>query len=220
MIKALLFDFDGLIMDTESPEAHVWQTIFSEQGVEFPMDIWLRDVVGGTIANFDPAVYLASATGKAFDLSAIQEQARLYRLEIQAHLPALPGVMEYLAAAKRLGLRLAIASSSPHPWVERYLRQLEIWDTFDAVICREDAPAVKPSPALYLKALSALGVDASAALAFEDSPNGILAAKRAGVRVVAVPNQVTRHADLGAAELVLNSLADLPLEALLEKLGH
>jgi HAD superfamily hydrolase (TIGR01509 family) len=220
MIKALIFDFDGIIVDTESPEVRVWQAIFSEQGVDFPLDIWLRDVVGGTIDSFNPAAYLASATGRSFDLLAVQEQARNLRQAAQLNLPAMPGVMEILSAAVKLYLKLAIASSSPRRWVERYLRQLGLRDTFAAVICREDAPAIKPAPDLFLKALSALKVSAEEALVFEDSPNGILAARRAGLRVVAVPNPITRNAVLPATELVLDSLAEIPLEALLEKLDH
>jgi len=220
MIKALLFDFDGVIMDTESPALRVWQDIFTGQGVDFPMDIWLRDVVGSTIANFNPAAYLASATGRTFDLAALQEQARISRLDMQSRLTELPGVVDILTAAKRLHLWLAIASSSPHQWVARYLRQLGLSETFSAVICREDVPAVKPAPDLFLTALLALGVGASEALAIEDSPNGILAANRAGVRVVVVPNPVTKHADFTGADLVLSSLADLKLEEILEKLEH
>jgi len=207
-------------MDTESPEVQVWQAIFAGQGVEFPMDIWLRDVVGATVANFNPAAYLASATGRTFDLEALLEQARSSRLEAQSRLTALPGVMEILAAAKRLRLKLAIASSSPHQWVDRFLRQLGLSETFDAIICREDVLSVKPDPDLFLAALKALAVSAAEAVVFEDSPNGILAAKRAGVCVVAVPNPVTKHADLTRADLVLGSLADLPLEYILEKLEH
>lgn len=220
MIKALIFDFDGIIMDTESPEVQVWQGIFTEQGVDFPLDIWLRDVVGATVANFNPAAYLASTTGRTFDLDALQEQARLARLEAQSKLTALPGVMAILAAAKRLKMQLAIASSSPHQWVDRYLTQLGLRGTFDAVICREDAPSVKPAPDLFLAALSALGVRAAEALVLEDSPNGILAARRAGLRVVAVPNPVTKQADFSDADLVIGSLADLSLEELLDLLEH
>jgi len=220
MFKALIFDFDGIILDTESPEVQVWQDIFAGQGVDFPLDVWLRDVVGATVANFNPAAYLASATGRNFDPAELYEQARLSRLEAQSRLAALPGGMDILAAAKRLGLKRAIASSSPHIWVDRYLRQLGLVDTFNAVICREDAPSVKPSPDLFLAALSALEVRAAEAVVFEDSPNGILAARRAGLRVVAVPNPVTRQADFSQADLVLGSLADLALEELLEKLEH
>jgi HAD superfamily hydrolase (TIGR01509 family) len=220
MIKALIFDFDGIIMDTESPELRVWQDIFTGQGVDFPLDIWLRDVVGSTVANFNPAAYLASATGRTFDLAALHEQARKSRLEVQARLTEMPGVMDMLAEAKLLHLRLAIASSSPHSWVDHYLRQLGLFETFNVVICREDVLAIKPAPDLFLTALSALGVGAGEALAFEDSPNGILAAIRAGVRVVAVPNPVTKQADFSSADLVLSSLADLKLEDILEKFEH
>jgi len=220
MFKALIFDFDGIIMDTESPEVQVWQDIFTEQGVDFPLDIWLRDVVGATVANFNPAAYLASATGRTFNLAELHEQARLSRLEAQSRLAALPGVMDILTDGKRLGLKLAIASSSPHLWVDRYLRQLSLTETFNAVICREDVPSVKPAPDLFLAALAALDAGAAETVVFEDSPNGILAAKRAGLRVVAVPNTVTKQADFSHADLVLGSLADLGLEELLEKLEH
>lgn len=220
MIKALLFDFDGIIMDTESPEVQVWQDIFAGQGVDFPLDIWLRDVVGATVANFNPAAYLASATGRNFDLAELHEQARISRLEALSRLTVLPGVMDILADAKRLGLKLAIASSSPHQWVDRYLRQLGLIETFNAVICREDVPSVKPAPDLFLSALLALDAGAAETVVFEDSPNGILAARRAGLRVVAVPNPVTKHADFSHADLVLGSLANLALEELLEKLEH
>ena len=177
-------------------------------------------MVGATAYNFNPAAYLASATGRTFDLAALHEQARISRLEAQSRLAALPGVMAILADAKCLGLKLAIASSSPHLWVDRYLRQLGLTATFNAVICREDAPSTKPDPDLFLAALAVLDADAAETVVFEDSPKGILAAKRAGLRVVAVPNPVTKQADFSHADLVLGSLADLDLEELREKLEH
>lgn len=220
MIKAIIFDFDGIIMDTESVEFQVWNTIFAEQGVDFPLDIWLRDVVGATVANFDLAEYLATTTGRDFDLATLHEQASVARLDAQSRLTVMPGVTEILAAAKRLALRLAIASSSPHHWVDDYLKQLGLTGTFEAVMCREDVPSVKPAPDLFLRALGALAVSAADTIVFEDSPIGIQAAKRAGLRVVGVPNPVTSHSDLSQADLLLGSLADLPLEMIIAKLGH
>ncbi len=220
MIKALIFDFDGLIMDTESPEVETWRELFAEHGVDFPLDIWLRDVVGSTAANFNPAAYIGSVTGRTVDLSALQARARTVRLDKLARLGPLPGVTRILEDASRLGLKRAIASSSPHAWVDGYLRQLGLAGSFEAVICREDAPCIKPAPDLFLKALKVLGVQAADAVVFEDSPNGILAASRAGVRAVAVPNPITKHGNLFGAALVLNSLTDLTLEVLLEKLEH
>jgi HAD superfamily hydrolase (TIGR01509 family) len=217
--KALIFDFDGLIMDTETPEVETWQAIFAEYDQEFPIQTWVRDVVGSSVNNFDPAAHLAQVTGRELDRSALHARALADRLDKQGRLSALPGVADYLRDAQRLGLKLAVASSSKHAWVDGYLRQLGLFEAFDAIVCREDVQNIKPNPELFLRALAALGVRADEALAFEDSPNGILAAKRAGLRVVAVPNPITKHGVIVGAEIRLDSLADLPLEALLERLG-
>jgi HAD superfamily hydrolase (TIGR01509 family) len=218
VIKALIFDFDGLIMDTESPEVDGWKAVYAEYGQEFPLPVWIRDVVGASLANFDPAAHLAAVTGRALDLAALHARVRAYRLQKLAGLSALPGVHDYVKTARRLGLHLAVASSSGHDWVEGYLRQLGLFDAFDAIICHEDVRHVKPDPELFLTALAALKLPAEAALAFEDSPNGVLAATRAGLRVVAIPNPTTTSGVLEGASLRLSSLADLPLEDLLKQL--
>lgn len=226
MIKALIFDFDGLIMDTESPEVDAWRSIYAEYGQEFPLQRWVREVVGSTAANFDPAAHLASVTaqdgqpdGAAPDLPTLKARALAFRLERQAAAGPLPGVVEYLQEARRLGLRLAVASSSKREWVERYLRQLGLRGYFEVVKSRENVQRVKPEPELFLAALAGLGVRPDEALVFEDSPNGVLAANRAGVRVVAVPNPITAQMGVQGADLTLGSLAELPLEQLLKRFG-
>jgi HAD superfamily hydrolase (TIGR01509 family) len=219
MIQALIFDFDGLMLDTETPEVQIWQELYARYGQEFPLDEWVRTVVGAAVANLDPVAQLERLTGLPLDHQALYEQAHLSRLARQAVLPPLPGVADYLDAARRMGLRLAIASSSPHAWVDGYLRRLEFFDLFDAVICREDAPCIKPDPDLFLAALSALHVQADQALAFEDSPNGVNAAKAAGLRVVGVPNSITARLGALPADLNLASLADLALPDLLSRFG-
>ena len=216
MIKALIFDFDGLIMDTESPEVEAWQAIYAEYGQQFPLQQWVRDVVGSAVTNFDPAVHLASLTGLPLDLPDLRARTNSYRLKKQGELSALPGVTDYVKDARRLGLWLAIASSSQHAWVDGYLRQLSLQDYFSAVICREDVVNIKPEPDLFLAALAALKLEPEEALVLEDSPNGILAARRAGLRVVAVPNPITRHGDMGDPDLQLTSLASMPLNNLLD----
>lgn len=217
MIKALIFDFDGLIMDTESPEVDGWQAIYAEYGQEFPLKIWIRDVVGSTIANFDPAAHLASMTGRKLDQEGLRSRMRTYRLQKQAGLSARPGVVDTIKAARRMGLRLAVASSSGHAWVDGYLRQLGLLELFDAILCNEDVQHIKPDPELFLAALKALKLRSDEALVFEDSPNGVLAARRAGIRVVAVPNPVTAHAAIVGASVVLGSLADIALKDLLQQ---
>jgi HAD superfamily hydrolase (TIGR01509 family) len=219
VIKGLIFDFDGLIMDTESPEVEVWRAIYAEYDQEFPIQVWIRDVVGATIANFDPAAHLAAVTGRRLNLPELQSRARLYRLQKLGTLSSQPGVADYVQTARRLGLRMAVASSSAHAWVEGYLHQLSLFGYFEAIICQEDVRRIKPDPELFLAALDALKLQADEALAFEDSPNGVLAARRAGLRVVAVPNSITAHGAFEGTSLVLASLAELPLEDLLRQIN-
>jgi HAD superfamily hydrolase (TIGR01509 family) len=217
VIKALIFDFDGLIMDTESPIVECWKAIYAEYGQEFPLQTWIRAVVGVSDARFDPAAYLADKTGQDLDLQALRSRALAYRLQVQSTLPALPGVNDYIKTAHRLGLRLAVASSSGRDRLEGYLRQLGLLEDFEAILCREDVLQIKPAPDLFLKARDVLKLRSDELLILEDSQNGILAATRAGIRVVAVPNPITAHDTLEGADLVLASLADLPLEELLQQ---
>lgn len=220
MIRALIFDFDGLIMDTESAEVEAWRAVYAEYGQEFPLDVWVRDVVGSTTAHFDPAWHLSTLTGLSLDRKALHERTRAERLARQAVLSARPGVVSLLQEARRLGLRLAIASSSSHAWVEGYLHQLGLKEVFEAILCREDVESVKPYPDLFLAALRRLALRPDQALVLEDSPNGVLAARRAGLRVVAVPNPVTERGDFTGADLILRSLTELPLTEILQRLGY
>jgi HAD superfamily hydrolase (TIGR01509 family) len=215
VIKALIFDFDGLIMDTETIEVDIWKAIYYEYGHEFPLQVWIRDVVGSGISNFDLAAHLASITGQSIDTAALHARARASLLQRLDMLSALPGVSDYINAAKQFGLHLAVASNSGHAWVEGYLRQLGLFEDFDVIVCREDVQRIKPDPELYQSVLDTLKVQANETVAFEDSPVGVLAARRAGIRVVAVPNQLTAQVTIEGASLVLVSLAELPLVDLL-----
>lgn len=220
-IKALLFDFDGLILDTETTEFRVWQSIYREYGQEMLPETWGQVVGGYGISNFDGAVHLAELVGNG--LNARELDAR-YRSESDALIlqqPVLPGVVNYLDDAHRLGLRLAVASSSPHSWVDTHLTRLGLADRFDVIICRDDVPPgrTKPHPDLFLKALDALGVKSHEAIVFEDSPNGVNAARAAGIFVVAVPNPITTLLKTNGANLTLDSLAQISLAEMLNELA-
>ena len=204
-------------MDTELPAVDGWKAIYAEYGQEFPLLAWIRAVVGVSDAKFDAAAYLATMTGQSLDLEALRNRALAYRLQVQSTLPALPGVNDYIKAAHRLGLRLAMASSSGRVRLEGYLHQLGLFKAFDVIVCREDVEHIKPAPDLFLKARDTLQLRTDELLVFEDSQNGILAATRAGLRVVAVPNPITAHDTHEGASLLLTSLADLPLEDLLKQ---
>ncbi|MDX9990943.1 MAG: HAD family hydrolase [Anaerolineales bacterium] len=219
MIKALIFDFDGLVLDTETPEYQAWQNIYAEFGQTLTLENW-GQIVGGTAASdFHPITHLEELTQRSladFELAA-RTQADSMRTILSAK--PRPGVIETLETAQRLGLKLAIASSSPHEWVDGHLQRLGLFDYFETVQCREDVSQPKPEPELFLAAQTKLGVGRHEALVFEDSPNGVLAANRAGIRVVAIPNPLTQKLDFPPTTLTLNEMSDLPLEELLRQLS-
>jgi HAD superfamily hydrolase (TIGR01509 family) len=218
--RALIFDFDGLILDTESPEFDVWQAIYREYGQELAAETWGQIVGGWGASRFDAADHLVELAGNGLNPEALRKRHQSESDAIVLQQPLMPGVLDYLDAARRLDLRLSIASSSPHSWVDPHLSRFEITYRFDAVICRDEVPPgrTKPHPDLFLKALAVLGVRANEAIVFEDSPNGVAAARAAGVFVVAVPNPMTALLNLEGADLKLNSLADLSLPDLLNKM--
>jgi HAD superfamily hydrolase (TIGR01509 family) len=220
MIKALIFDFDGLILDTEVPEYQAWVELYQTYGCNLPTEKWLTSI--GTTNAFNPYDYLEQLLGQQIDRAAVRLQRRARFAELMANQTILPGVQNYITTAKHLGLKLAVASSSPREWVTGYLSQFKLETHFDAIHCGDEVKATKPDPALYLAALQDLRIKAEEAIALEDSPNGILAAKRAGIFCVAIPNALTSQLSLNHADFQMRSLADLPLEQLLSnsKFNH
>jgi HAD superfamily hydrolase (TIGR01509 family) len=215
MIRAVVFDFDGLILDTEVPEFQVWQEIYQAHGCELPLAVWSA-AIGTSLDVFDAHTHLEALLGRPLDRESIREIRRQRCAELLSTQPILPGVQNYLADAKQLGLRLGVASSSSRDWVVGHLTRLDLIPYFDCIKCSEDVPRVKPDPALYRAVIDALGLRPDQAIALEDSPNGVAAAKRAGLFCVAVPNPLTRQLPLAHADLLVSSLADLPLRQLLE----
>jgi HAD superfamily hydrolase (TIGR01509 family) len=220
MIKALIFDFDGLILDTETPEFFIWQSIYSEHGYEFPAHEWSKTVGGYGLSNFDAAEHLMHLTQGRLDAVSLRGRHRVETTAVIADSPILPGVENIICEAKKLGLKLAIASSSPHAWVDTHAKRLGIHDYFDKVICADDVPPgrTKPYPDLFLMALDQLKVHKAEAIVFEDSPNGVKAAQSAGISVVVVTNPTTSSLVFDGKFLKLNSLTDLRLSELLQNL--
>jgi HAD superfamily hydrolase (TIGR01509 family) len=219
-MRAFLFDFDGLILDTELASRAGWQLLYREHGHELPAELWAT-LVGTTHAPWDPMAHLEELVGEPLEREALNERRHAHEIALIEAEELRPGIEEYLAAARRHGLKRAIVSSSTRPWVDMHLHRLEQAAGWDAICTADRDPArAKPSPRLYLEALEALDVAASEAVAFEDSPNGVLAAKAAGIFCVAIPNEVTRELGLGeaGADLVLDSLAELPPDELLARL--
>ena len=219
-IRVLIFDFDGLILDTEVPVYESWKEIYRAYGLDLPLSVWAMCIGSEYGEAFDPFVYLEEQLGASVDRKAIDWRRHRRELELVGTQTVLPGVEGYIADAKRLGLKLGIASSSDRGWVIGNLRRLGLLEHFDTIKTADDVGQVKPDPELYLAALDELGVEAHESIVLEDSPNGVLAAKRAGILCVAVPNLLTRQLDLSQADLLLDSLADLSLEELLVEIGR
>jgi len=215
--RALVFDFDGLILETEGPSLESWIEIYREHGFEVPLQKWHGDI--GSDRGFEPVDYLAALVGEGLDRAATQQRRDQRKNELIGALDLMEGVRDYIADARRMGLKLAIASSSSREWVLGHIERLRIHAFWDAVLTRDDVARTKPAPDLYVAAVKALDVHPSQAVALEDSPNGIAAAKEAGLRCVAVPNTLTRDLDVSRADVRLASLAEMPLERLLDVLS-
>jgi HAD superfamily hydrolase (TIGR01509 family) len=218
-VKGLIFDFDGLILDTEAPDYESWQQVYQSYGCELAIDAW-GQIVGGTGASdFDPHSHLETLCGKQLDRDEIWVNRRKQYLDTITSQPVLPGVVEMLDDAKSHGLRLAVASSSPENWVRWHLARLGLYQRFDAIKTADDVKRTKPDPELYVAALAALGLQPQEAVVFEDSPNGVTAAKAAGIFCVAIPNRVTALMKLDHADLRVDSMADIPLNKLLQQVN-
>jgi HAD superfamily hydrolase (TIGR01509 family) len=214
-IKGLVFDFDGLILDTETPEYDVLQDIFHSLGTDLPITDYAA-ALGSSFAAFDPFVYLEEKVGHPVDQKSLFRSYKEQSLDIINRQPPLLGVPQVLDRARQLGLILSVASSSPGTWVKPHLDRLGLTGYFEIILTSEDVNRVKPDPELYLKAVEKMGIKPAEAIAFEDSPNGILAARKAGLFCVAVPNSVTLQLDTDHADLVVESLLAVSLDELVE----
>ena len=215
VIRAIVFDFDGLILDTEEPVYRSWLEVYQAHGEELPFERWVQ-IVGSTTTGFHPQHHLEERLGRPLPKEVLDRRIGR-RTEMILANAVLPGVVHHLDAARELGLRLGCASSSTREWVRGHLARLGILDRFHCIRCRDDVLHAKPQPDLYIAVLECLGVAAAEAFAIEDSPNGIAAAKKAGLRCVAVPNSITARLDLTEADLVLTSLGDVTLSELLRR---
>lgn len=215
-VRALIFDFDGLILDTEGPVFQSWQELYEAHGLRLELSEW-AGYIGRAEGAFDFFAILQERLGRKLD-GGLKKKRSTRELELIDQQPVLPGVLDYLHAARRLGLKVGLASSSSCAWVTGHLQRLSLLSYFDCLRGSDDVQHAKPDPELYLAVLEAFQINPQEALALEDSLNGVRAARAAGIYTVAVPNPLTDHMPLEAANLRLASLADLPLEKLLERI--
>jgi HAD superfamily hydrolase (TIGR01509 family) len=210
-VRALIFDFDGLLVDTELSALRAWQEVLLDHGVTLPLDVW-QAAIGGQSSVTTALTYLESQIGP-YDQEPVVTRWRAVNLALATKQPLREGVAELLTEATAHGLRLAVASGATGDWVAMQLERVGVLGLFD-VVSTVDEKRPKPAPDVYLAALDSLGLAPDEAIAFEDSPTGVASAKAAGLRCVAVPNEVTAALTFADADLVVPSLA-LPLARLL-----
>jgi putative hydrolase of the HAD superfamily len=209
MIRALVFDFDGLIVDTESPYVQAWEHLHHEAGLKPPARL-AHALVGHVNVDLD----LWIAFGPGADRATLQRRFVTDARQRNLRQPVLPGVRNLLVEARAAGWRTAVASNSDEAHVRGHLDRRDLTPLFDVIVTRECAPRPKPAPDLYTEAVRRLGVPAADAVAFEDSDPGHRAAASAGLRCVVVPNPATRHVSFPLARARLETLEGLTLMGL------
>jgi HAD superfamily hydrolase (TIGR01509 family) len=205
-ISAILLDFDGVLVDTEWAIYQSWRRLFEAHGHPLPLAIYTR-CIGSDFATWSAKTHLEELTGLDFDWHDLDARRQQEILDDLRGEPPMQGALVLLEKLLAKALPCAVVSSSSHRWVDGWLEQLGLAKYFQTVVCRGDAPRIKPAPDLFLAAAMQLGVPAADCLVIEDSLNGLVAAQAAGMRVWVVPNRVTEGLDFSAAERVLPSLA-------------
>lgn len=211
-MDAIVFDFDGLIVDTEWPAFVTASEVFARYGVDLKLERWQERIGRG-----DAELWTEMLRESVGDINhdSLDQVRKVSKDKLTDAQPLMPGVSEILDAAERLHVSTVIASSSPMSWVGRHLARLGVRHRFHAVLTSDQVERSKPWPDLFLAACSAVFAEPSRSIAFEDSAHGVAAAKAAGLYCVAVPNRVTIGSDFGAADLVLDSLEGFNLQTLI-----
>jgi len=205
--SGFIFDFDGLIVDSEMPRYIAWRDEYEKYDQTLTIrDWWIA--IGTGPAVFDPARQLSELTGNKISPDVILKVVDARSYELMEEVELLPGVEAFIQQANELELPMAVASSSSAEWVIGHLERFGLRRYFKSIVTTEDVQNVKPEPDLYLLALHTLGLSDGSVLTFEDSPNGIKAAKAAGLRCLAVPNRITREMDLHQADMIYGSFLD------------
>ncbi|HAF61919.1 MAG TPA: haloacid dehalogenase [Anaerolineaceae bacterium] len=216
-IKGIIFDFDGLILDTETPEMLAWEKAFTEHSLSFPIERYLNSI--GTVSDNHFVQGFMQEMGLSegeIQQTVLAYQSHIATFEHMNH--PREGVLDLIHDAEKIGLRLAVASNSYRTWVVDNLQRLALDSHFDPICTRDDVTNSKPDPELYNLVLAKWGFTSNEVLALEDSPNGIKAAKNAGIFCVAVPNPITIRMDVTLADLIFSSFSDFSLQEILFQL--
>jgi HAD superfamily hydrolase (TIGR01509 family) len=216
-MRAVFFDFDGTILDTETPEFRFWEQIYADFGLELLRSEWVKCIGLGPGEVPTPYEDIEARLGRPIDSEKIRARRQTLYYDVLKTLSPRPGVLDWIAEAQSHELSLAVVSSSPRSWVVGHLERLELLGLFTQIFSRDDVARAKPDPELYVKAAMGHGLWPNECIAIEDSPNGVLSAVTAGCHTIAVGNEMTRSLDLSKASLVVNALNEITLASVLKK---
>jgi putative hydrolase of the HAD superfamily len=217
-MKALIFDFDGTILDTEAALFAAWQHVYTEHQCALPLEFWQKRI-GTDPANFDPLQYLENQAGVPLNHGQVTLSRRNKLADLLLDLKPLSGVHEWILSARKAGMHLAVASGSPRNWVIDHLNKIDFLKYFDVIVTQEDVRKPKPDPEIYNNVLEKLGVSSWEAIAIEDSPSGATAALAAGIHCIAVPNRLTVDMMFPKDSLIVCGLKELSLLQLLKTIN-
>ena len=206
-IKAIFFDHDGTLVDSEPIHYQLWRDVMAAHGVALAESLY-RDCYAG-IPTADNAVDLVARFALDATPTALAEAKNLAtrRFLEQRAFPLMPGVRAALAQFQRAGMRQAIVTGAGSDGVRTTLRQHSLGDFFETFVSGDDVANSKPAPDCYLFAVRRLGLSPSECVAIEDTEHGVNSAAAAGVRCLAVPNDLSRQHDFGQASAVFADLA-------------
>ncbi len=207
-IRGLIFDFDGVLVDTEWAIYQSWVRLYEREGQQISIETY-SPCLGAGYSHWDPAAHLEKLTGKRYDW---EKETPVRQAQIEADLAEMglmPGALELLDWCAEQGLGITVASSSSRRWVQGWLERLGIFERFQGTFCRTDGYAVKPNPALFLAAQRCLGLPAEQCLIIEDTENGTISAQNAGIPCVAIANRMTAGTNLSRATWREEGLASL-----------
>lgn len=214
-VRALVFDFDGVIIDSEVTGFAAWCDVYGDYGVDLTVAEYVESMGGRHVNIYELLVRKTNVPVP--DEHSVRTVKRARHAELLEQTGVLPGVHDWIAAARTRGLGLGIASSASTRWLDTHLARIGLSDAFDCVCSFDGTVAAKPAPDLYLRACERLGVAPAGALAIEDAPNGLQAAQTAGMRTVGVTHALTQHLSL-EADIVTPSLDALTLDEALRRL--
>ena len=214
-IKGIIFDFDGLICDTETPELRAWEALFADYGFIFPFERY-QETIGAVHNDETPFIFLEEMLNHPITRAEVKEKFSFIRNKLIDLEPIRPGILNYLKQSKFFGLEIGLASSSPRTWIDYHLGRLSISEYFGCIKTFNDVSKTKPDPELFIKALACMGLKPNEVVALEDSINGVTAAKKAGLYVVVFPNEVTRFFEFDEADLVIDSPEEMPFDELIK----